>query len=70
MFPFFLFAFIPKCYERALTGINLCLTRIGTPNLDGFASAVFVVEAGANKLSRPVAGGSVAAGVLRPVPAL
>ncbi|TFK38210.1 PhoD-like phosphatase-domain-containing protein [Crucibulum laeve] len=34
-------------------------------NLDGFASAKFVVEAGQNKLSRPVAGGSVGAGVLK-----
>ncbi|TFY52485.1 hypothetical protein EVG20_g10529, partial [Dentipellis fragilis] len=34
-------------------------------NLDAFASAQFVVHNGANKLTRPVAGGSVNAGVLK-----
>ncbi|CAA7271763.1 unnamed protein product [Cyclocybe aegerita] len=34
-------------------------------NLDGFASAHFVVKAGENRLSRPVGGGSVNAGVLK-----
>ena len=34
-------------------------------NLDAFASATFVVQKGANKLQRPVAGGKVLAGVLR-----
>jgi alkaline phosphatase D len=37
----------------------------GFPNLDGFTSAQFIVHAGANKLSRPVAGGAVAAGALK-----
>ncbi|KAI5117204.1 hypothetical protein M0805_005174 [Coniferiporia weirii] len=35
------------------------------PNLEAFVSAEFSVLAGANKLSRPVAGGSVSAGVLK-----
>lgn len=34
-------------------------------NIDGFASAQFVVKAGENKLARPVAGGVVKAGVLK-----
>ncbi|KAJ7774749.1 PhoD-like phosphatase-domain-containing protein [Mycena metata] len=38
---------------------------IGSANLDAFASAQFIVKAGENKLSRPVAGGTVAAGVLK-----
>jgi len=41
------------------------MKNISNPNLDGFASAQFIVEKGANKLSRPVAGGSVKAGVLK-----
>jgi hypothetical protein len=36
-------------------------------NLDAFVSAQFTVEAGANKLKRPVAGGAVQAGALRSV---
>ncbi|KAJ7912580.1 PhoD-like phosphatase-domain-containing protein, partial [Mycena leptocephala] len=38
---------------------------ITTPNLESFASAVFTVKAGQNKLARPVAGGAVAAGALK-----
>ncbi|KAJ7046708.1 PhoD-like phosphatase-domain-containing protein [Mycena alexandri] len=38
---------------------------IDSANLDAFASAQFIVKAGENKLSRPVAGGTVAAGVLK-----
>ncbi|TBU65612.1 PhoD-like phosphatase-domain-containing protein [Dichomitus squalens] len=41
------------------------MRNISNPNLDGFPSATFIVKAGANKLSRPVAGGKVAAGVLK-----
>ncbi|OBZ69218.1 Alkaline phosphatase D [Grifola frondosa] len=41
------------------------MSNISNPNLDGFASASFIVKAGANKLTRPVAGGTVAAGVLK-----
>ncbi|KAI0748331.1 PhoD-like phosphatase-domain-containing protein [Daedaleopsis nitida] len=41
------------------------MRNISTPNLDAFASATFIVKAGANKLSRPVAGGSVRAGALK-----
>ncbi|KAH9901602.1 PhoD-like phosphatase-domain-containing protein [Cubamyces lactineus] len=41
------------------------MRNISNPNLNAFASATFVVEAGANKLARPVAGGSVQAGVLK-----
>ncbi|PIL24183.1 hypothetical protein GSI_13936 [Ganoderma sinense ZZ0214-1] len=37
----------------------------GNANLGAFPSATFNVKAGANKLSRPVAGGSVMAGVLK-----
>ncbi|KAK7683868.1 hypothetical protein QCA50_013246 [Cerrena zonata] len=41
------------------------MRNISTPNLDSFASANFNVKAGANKLTRPVAGGSVSAGALK-----
>ncbi|KAJ4488125.1 PhoD-like phosphatase-domain-containing protein [Lentinula aciculospora] len=34
-------------------------------NLDGFASANFIVKAGENRISRPVAGGSTLAGALK-----
>ncbi|THG99643.1 hypothetical protein EW026_g2761 [Hermanssonia centrifuga] len=41
------------------------MQNITNANLEAFPSATFIVEAGANKLSRPVAGGKVAAGVLK-----
>lgn len=41
--------------------------NVGFANLDGFASANFVVRNGENKLSRPVAGGVVKAGILKDV---
>ncbi|KAF9030778.1 PhoD-like phosphatase-domain-containing protein [Panaeolus papilionaceus] len=41
------------------------MRNITFANLDGFASAQFNVKKGANKLTRPVAGGSVLAGVLK-----
>ena len=44
---------------------GLLMAFPGTPNLEAFASANFIVNAGANKLQRPVAGGSVLAGVLK-----
>jgi alkaline phosphatase D len=41
------------------------MRNVSFANLDGFASARFVVHAGKNMLERPVAGGSVMAGVLK-----
>ncbi|PAV19531.1 alkaline phosphatase [Pyrrhoderma noxium] len=41
------------------------MRNLSFANLDGFASANFTVNKGANKLARPVAGGSVLAGVLK-----
>ncbi|KAF7305099.1 Alkaline phosphatase D [Mycena kentingensis (nom. inval.)] len=38
---------------------------LSNPNLSGFVSATFTVNAGENRIQRPVAGGSVAAGVLK-----
>ncbi|KAH9001195.1 PhoD-like phosphatase-domain-containing protein [Lactarius akahatsu] len=58
---FFLITVSPS----TLTATYYAMNNISNPNLDGFASAHFVVEEGANKLSRPVAGGSVKAGVLK-----
>lgn len=58
---FFLLTVSPS----TLTATYYAMNNISNPNLDGFASAHFVVEEGANKLSRPVAGGSVKAGVLK-----
>ncbi|KAH9946357.1 PhoD-like phosphatase-domain-containing protein [Epithele typhae] len=41
------------------------MRNISNPNFDSFASATFIVDAGANKLQRPVAGGKVLAGALK-----
>jgi len=41
------------------------MTNISSPNLNSFVSAVFNVKSNANKLTRPVAGGRVMAGVLK-----
>ncbi|KAI0054180.1 hypothetical protein FA95DRAFT_1480080 [Auriscalpium vulgare] len=49
----------------SLTATYYAMNNISSPNLDGFASAQFVVEPGANKIKRPVAGGQVNAGVLK-----
>ncbi|KAI0673017.1 PhoD-like phosphatase-domain-containing protein [Trametes maxima] len=49
----------------AATATYYAMRNISSPNLDAFASATFVVEAGANKLARPVAGGQVSAGALK-----
>lgn len=38
---------------------------IAFANLDGFPIAQFVVKNGENKISRPVGGGAVVAGVLK-----
>ncbi|EIM90126.1 uncharacterized protein STEHIDRAFT_50834 [Stereum hirsutum FP-91666 SS1] len=48
-----------------LTATYYAMNNTNSSNLDGFASAQFVVENNANKLSRPVAGGVVNAGVLK-----
>jgi len=48
---------------KDVTNVNKSIVAFA--NLDGFASAHFIVKAGENKLSRPVAGGIVSAGVLK-----
>ncbi|CAK5264257.1 unnamed protein product [Mycena citricolor] len=50
---------------RELNATYYAMNNISFANLDGFASAVFTVKAGENKLTRPIAGGKVLAGVLR-----
>ncbi|KAJ8516452.1 hypothetical protein ONZ45_g6227 [Pleurotus djamor] len=50
---------------KTATATYFAMRNISNPNLDGFASATFVVESGANKLKRPVGGGKVKAGALR-----
>ncbi|KAJ4001349.1 PhoD-like phosphatase-domain-containing protein [Lentinula boryana] len=50
---------------NTLNATYYAMRNITFANLDGFASANFVVKAGENKLSRPVAGGSTLAGVLK-----
>jgi alkaline phosphatase D len=50
---------------KSVQATYYAMRNVSFPNLDGFASAVFTVKAGANKLTRPVAGGAVNAGVLR-----
>ncbi|KAI0780723.1 PhoD-like phosphatase-domain-containing protein [Trametes elegans] len=47
------------------TATYYAMRNVSSANLDAFASAIFVVHAGENRLSRPVAGGNVAAGVLK-----
>ncbi|KAF8587157.1 hypothetical protein K439DRAFT_1631011 [Ramaria rubella] len=61
---FFTITVSPKTLTATYYGMN----NISNPNLDGFASAKFQVNAGENKLSRPVAGGTVKAGVLKSSP--
>ncbi|KAJ7063224.1 PhoD-like phosphatase-domain-containing protein [Mycena amicta] len=41
------------------------MSDISTSNLNGFASATFLVNVNENRLARPVGGGAVAAGVLK-----
>ncbi|KAJ8078629.1 hypothetical protein PM082_012912 [Marasmius tenuissimus] len=52
---------------HSLNATYYAMRNISTPNLDAFVSARFIVEAGANKLKRPVGGGaeSVKAGALK-----
>ncbi|KAJ3551377.1 hypothetical protein NM688_g4736 [Phlebia brevispora] len=52
------------------TATYWAMSNISNPNLDAFPSATFVVKTGANKLTRPVAGGKVAAGILKASPSV
>ncbi|KAI0082795.1 hypothetical protein K474DRAFT_1687863 [Panus rudis PR-1116 ss-1] len=58
---FFTLSIAPK----EVNATYYAMRNINSSNLDSFASAVFNVKAGANKLTRPVAGGSVLAGALK-----
>jgi len=51
--------------SKHATATYYAMRDISTPNLDGFSSAQFIVQAGTSMLQRPVAGGKVAAGVLK-----
>ncbi|KAF8893591.1 PhoD-like phosphatase-domain-containing protein [Infundibulicybe gibba] len=51
--------------EKTLTATYYAMNTTNTPNLDFFKSAEFVVKAGDNRLSRPVAGGKIGAGALK-----
>jgi len=51
--------------SKEVNATYYAMSDISTPNLNSFVSAVFNVKTGKNKLSRPVAGGKVAAGVLK-----
>ncbi|EDR10178.1 uncharacterized protein LACBIDRAFT_248389, partial [Laccaria bicolor S238N-H82] len=53
--------------SETLNATYYAMNNISFANLDGFASANFVVSNGENKLSRPVAGGVVKASVLKDV---
>ncbi|KAI0780724.1 PhoD-like phosphatase-domain-containing protein [Trametes elegans] len=57
--------FTLRLNTSAAVATYYAMRNVSNANLDAFASATFVVEAGANKLSRPVAGGKVNAGVLK-----
>ncbi|KAF8511255.1 PhoD-like phosphatase-domain-containing protein [Hysterangium stoloniferum] len=61
---FFTLTITPK----TLTATYYGMRDVSNPNLDGMVTAKFVVNAGENRLSRPVAGGSVVAGVLKSSP--
>ncbi|KAG8754438.1 hypothetical protein FRC12_011190 [Ceratobasidium sp. 428] len=50
---------------KNLTARYYAMKNLNSTNTDAFLSAEFHVTAGANRLTRPVAGGSVAAGVLK-----
>ncbi|KAF7338355.1 Alkaline phosphatase D [Mycena venus] len=52
--------------SKEVNATYYAMSDISTPNLNAFVSAVFNVKSGKNQLSRPVAGGKVAAGVLKP----
>ncbi|KAG9080719.1 hypothetical protein FS749_007928 [Ceratobasidium sp. UAMH 11750] len=51
--------------EKNLTAKYYAMKDVKSANLNAFMSAEFHVTAGANRLTRPVAGGSVAAGALK-----
>lgn len=51
--------------RHVLCTYTLMCCNLGFANLDGFATAHFVVKNGQNRLSRPVGGGAVNAGVLK-----
>ncbi|KAL0946851.1 hypothetical protein HGRIS_013018 [Hohenbuehelia grisea] len=51
--------------SKTLNATYYGMRNISFPNLDGFATANFTVINGENRLSRPVAGGAVKAGVLK-----
>ncbi|KAF7796683.1 hypothetical protein EIP86_007866 [Pleurotus ostreatoroseus] len=55
---------------KTATATYYAMSNISNPNLDGFPSATFTVKSGANKLTRPVAGGTVAAGILKAHPSV
>ncbi|KAK0483555.1 PhoD-like phosphatase-domain-containing protein [Armillaria novae-zelandiae] len=54
-----------KVDPRQINATYYAMNDITSANLNGFASAEFLVKAGDNRLSRPVAGGTVLAGALK-----
>ncbi|KAK1232959.1 hypothetical protein PQX77_003873, partial [Marasmius sp. AFHP31] len=52
---------------QSINATYYAMRNVSTPNLDAFVSAQFIVEAGANKLKRPVGGGAknIKAGALK-----
>lgn len=54
-----------ECYPPFSLHLYWACCDLGFANLDGFATAHFVVKNGQNRLSRPVGGGAVNAGVLK-----
>ncbi|KAK0228472.1 PhoD-like phosphatase-domain-containing protein [Armillaria fumosa] len=54
-----------KVDPRQINATYYAMNDITYANLNGFASAEFLVKAGDNRLSRPVAGGTVLAGALK-----
>ncbi|KAI0372865.1 hypothetical protein BV20DRAFT_990204 [Pilatotrama ljubarskyi] len=57
--------FTLKVDTTTATATYYAMRNVSSANLDAFTSATFVVEADANRLSRPVARGRVNAGVLK-----
>ncbi|KAG9104106.1 hypothetical protein FRC06_005410 [Ceratobasidium sp. 370] len=55
--------------EKAAIAKYYAMKNVRSANTDGFLSAEFQVAAGANRLTRPVANGSVAAGALKTIKA-
>jgi len=59
---------VSKCFSKTFSvQLGADEELLGFSNLDAFVSAEFIVEAGANKLKRPVGGGpgNVKAGALK-----